>query len=125
MANTPSVNTVPQLIEDIVWRSDRTFFEQQPRRQFRIRPAWECEIEDFRRHNNLPEDYSKGLCWWIVIRQFRPGIRARYPFLAPHLLPPETTEEDARDIWECLISPEFNEAGEQIGKAYDRWEGAS
>jgi hypothetical protein len=93
-------------IEEIVWCSDRTFFQQHPRRRFRIRPAWDAEIEDFVCHSGEPRPALKvGDCWWIVVHQIRPGVRSRLLFAASHTLPPEASEKDARQIWSWLCAP--------------------
>jgi hypothetical protein len=119
-----SGNEILRLIEDIVWASDRAFFEQQPTRQFRIRPAWNFEIEDFALHHG--EEFfptpAQGHCWWIVVRQVRPGFRARYPFTGPHTLPCEAPEEHARGIWFRVSPSKVNEALEKTGLMYDKAE---
>jgi hypothetical protein len=87
-------------VEDIVWASDRKFFRQHPRRQYRVRPAWAIEMEDFRRHGDIP-DLRDGLMWWVAVREVRRGWRMRIPFVAPAALPPgDIAEDDALFVWE-------------------------
>jgi hypothetical protein len=69
-------------VEDVVLSSDRTFFEQHPRRQFRVRPAWDVEIEDFARAGAILRTLPDGLCWWFVVHQIQPGYRMRFPLPA-------------------------------------------
>jgi len=83
--------------------SDRVFFRQHPRRNFRLRPAWSVEIEDFARHGLVPE-LSSGLCWWILVYQLAHGWRMRWPFPAPHYYPPDPPEQVARDVWRTSAS---------------------
>jgi hypothetical protein len=82
--------------------SDRIFFRQHPKRRFRLRPAWTCEIEAFARHGGRLEEPPAGLMWWISVRQIAEGVRARLLLGAPHHLPVETSEADARRIWRRL-----------------------
>ena len=84
--------------EQAVQASDRTFFQQHPRRNFRLRPAFTVEIEQLASDELLPE----GFCWWVVIKQIEPGIRCRWPFGAPHSLPTEVSENTARDMWSII-----------------------
>lgn len=86
-------------VEDVVLSSDRTFFEQHPRRQFRVRPAWDVEIEDFARAGAILRTLPDGLCWWVVVHQIQPGYRTRFPLPAPHHFPTEVPEADARRVW--------------------------
>ena len=101
-------DALTQAVEDGPCESDRRFFKQHPARCYRLRPAWACEIAHFARADlaisarpdsafsrELPADH----CWWIAVRQVRPGARIRVPFQAPHDLPPESSEDDARGIW--------------------------
>jgi hypothetical protein len=102
----PSDTDVLRQVEEAAWHSDRTFFQQHPRRRFRIRPAWDVEVEDFVRHSGEPRPTLKaGDCWWIVVHQVRPGARSRLLFTASHTLPPEASERDARRIWSLLCAP--------------------
>jgi hypothetical protein len=88
------------LFEDIVMASDRAFFLQHPQRCFRLRPAWDIELEHLTRHSGEPlPTLQAGLCWWVVVRNYAPGVRGRFPFAAPHDLPTETSEETASEIF--------------------------
>lgn len=90
---------VIERVEDVVLSSDRTFFAQHPRRQFRVRPAWDVEIEDFARAGAILRTLPDGLCWWVVVHQIQPGYRTRFPLPAPHHFPTEVPESDARRVW--------------------------
>jgi len=104
--NHLSDTEVLRRVEETVWRSDRAFFQQHPRRRFRIRPAWDAEVEDFIRHSGEPRlTLRAGDCWWIVVHQVRPGARSRLLFAASHTLPFEASEKDARRIWSLLCAP--------------------
>src|SRR5262245_50749576 len=66
--------------------SDRVFFGQHPERNFRLRPAWGVEIEDFARRGGIVRELSNGLCWWILFTNLFPtkfgcigGWRLRIP----------------------------------------------
>jgi hypothetical protein len=87
--------------------SDRRFFCEQPRRSFRLRPAWHAEIEDFARHGAIYRELPDALIWWVVVHQIVPGFRVRFPLAAPHYLPTEVSEIDARRIWRRRCPPEW------------------
>jgi hypothetical protein len=91
------------LVEEVVWASDRTFFQQHPGRQYRLRPAWQVEVEDFVRHGGGAADLCDGHCWWVVVHQMAPGFRYRVPFSAPHHLPTEAPEREARRMFKSLM----------------------
>jgi hypothetical protein len=90
---------IARRVEDVVLSSDRAFFDQHPRRQFRVRPAFDVEIEDFARHGAIERTLPEELCWWVTVHQIRPGIRMRFPLAAPHHFPTEVSEITARDVW--------------------------
>jgi hypothetical protein len=104
-----SNSVVVRRVEDIVLSSDRTFFDQHPRRQFRVRPAFDVEIEDFARHGAIERTLPEELCWWTVVHQIRPGIRMRFPLAAPHHFPTEVSEDQARDVWAHRCPREWKE----------------
>jgi hypothetical protein len=81
--------------------SDRAFFRQHPQRNFRLRPAWSVEVEDFARRGGIsPRELPDGLCWWILVHQLvRHKIRLRWPLPAPHTFFPDPPENIVRDIW--------------------------
>jgi hypothetical protein len=70
-----STSEIVRRVEDVVLSSDRNFFDQQPRRRFRIRPAFDVEIEDFARHGVIERILPEGLCWWVVVHQITSGFR--------------------------------------------------
>jgi hypothetical protein len=95
-------------VEATTWASDRTFFDQHPRRRFRVRPAFDVEIEDFARHDvALQRNLPAGLCWWVAVYHIHPGVRMRCPLAAPHDLPTEVPEEEARHVWTCACPPKW------------------
>lgn len=100
---------VVERVEDIVMSSDRTFFEQHPRRSFRVRRAWDVEIEDFARHVVIERNLPDGLCWWVIVHQIAPGLRMRFPLAAPHHFPTEVPEVDARRVWNQRCPKEWKQ----------------
>jgi hypothetical protein len=86
-------------VDALACESDRTFFKQHPQRRFRLRPAWDVEIEDFARRSGPLPALREGHCWWIVVQQLRPGLRSRMPFSASHNLQLEASERAAREMW--------------------------
>lgn len=104
-------------VADFAWSSsDRKFFNQHPRRKFRLRPAFEAEIEDLGRvgHLGVPPE---GSIWWVAVRHIRPGVRMRVPFVAAHHLPAESTEADARKIWHRVTHRCWKDFAEETGGA--------
>ena len=75
-------------------------------RQFRVRPAFDVEIEDFARHGAIERTLPEKLCWWVVVHQIRSGIRMRFPLAAPHHFPTEVSEATARNVWAERCPPE-------------------
>jgi hypothetical protein len=95
-----SGDEILRLLEDVVMASDRAFFLQQPHRRFRLRPAWDIELKDIAYHTGEPlPTLPAGLCWWVAVHNYAPGLRGRFPFAAPHNLPTETSEETASEIF--------------------------
>lgn len=119
MKDRLSDTQILELVEDIVCASDRAFFHQHPHRKYRIRPAWDVEIEDFARHG-MPRPLPEGRCWWIVVHQIRPGLRSRLPFAASHKLPPDNVPEAiARRVWNFLCAPEWKQKLREAGRCLD------
>jgi hypothetical protein len=88
--------------------SDRAFFRAQPQRNFRLRPAWACEIEDFARQGGIKRELPDGLCWWILVHQLvRHKIRLRWPLAAPHHFYPDPPENVVRDVWRDRVPREW------------------
>src|SRR5262249_40378261 len=80
--------------------SDRAFFRHNPRRNFRLRPAWTCEIEDFARHNKNTPELPDGWCWWVLVHQLvYDQVRMRWPIPAPHTYYPDPPENIVQKIW--------------------------
>jgi hypothetical protein len=98
-----SKNEVARLLEDVVMESDRTFFRQHPERDFRVRPMWDIELEEFACHGGPLPFLITGWCWWAAIRQLEPGLRARFPFPAPHNFPTELSEDNASEVFFRVI----------------------
>jgi hypothetical protein len=94
-------------VEDTALSSDRIFFEQHPGRKFRVRPAFDVEIEDFARHGAIERTLPEKLCWWVAVHQIRSGIRMRFPLAAPHHFPTEVSEATARNVWAERCPPEW------------------
>jgi hypothetical protein len=90
---------ITRQVDEGACESDRAFFREQPKRRFRLRPAWSAEIEDFARHGAITRDLPDVLIWWVIVHQLEPGIRVRFPLAAPHHFPTEVPEADARHVW--------------------------
>jgi hypothetical protein len=87
--------------------SDRVFFCQHPQRNFRVRPAWSDEIEDFARRGAIERTLPDGLCWWICVHQLiRDKVRMRWPLAAPHDFYPDPPEKIAREVWSRRVPRE-------------------
>src|SRR5262249_24392670 len=93
---------------EAVSASDRKFFEQQPRREFRLRPAWAVEVADFARHGMDPA-LPDGACWWVAVHRVHEKLRQRTPFGAPHWLPTQSSEAEARRMWHRVCPPRWKE----------------
>jgi hypothetical protein len=90
-----------QFIEDVVWKSDREYFEARPGRSYRVRPAWDAEIRD---HDLLCGDppmppLPLGQCWWVAVFQGLPGMRARVIFQGSHQFDIDPPEQRARSVF--------------------------
>jgi hypothetical protein len=85
--------------------SDRVFFRQHPRRNFRVRPAWAAEIEEFiRQHGITSAPPQPGWCWWTLVRQLvHDRARVRSLIMFPHDAPADPPERIARDIWKRRV----------------------
>lgn len=94
-STTQTDDEIEQLLDDVVMVSDRNVFAHHPRREFRVRSAWELEIEQLERGaassglTITATPVPAGWCWWVLVWQVEPGAWFRKPFLAPHDLPPE------------------------------------
>jgi hypothetical protein len=100
---------VIQGVEDTVLGSDRRFFELHPHREFRLRPAFDAEVEDFARNGVIERALPDRLCWWTIVHRISPGLRMRFPLAAPHNLPTEISEADAQRIWDRRCPGEWKE----------------
>lgn len=99
-------------IEDIVWASDREFFKTHPQRQYRLRPAWDIELKDQEvMTGDVSPPLCDGHCWWTIVYQVTPGVRARQCFQAPHDLPIDPPEAACRIMAKRLrkTNPRFAE----------------
>jgi hypothetical protein len=81
---------------DPIMASDRNFFEQYPQRKFRLRPAFNAEIDDLVQPGAV---LLNGCCWWALVHCIAPGARFRFLFQAPHFFETETSEATARKVW--------------------------
>jgi hypothetical protein len=94
--------------------SDRIFFRLHPRRSFRLRRAWLCEVEAFVRKAGMNPELPDDWCWWIVVHQLAPGARMGIPVGAPHQLPVETSEADARRVFQRAAAPKWKKLAREI-----------
>ena len=53
-SNDKPDNDVNKLVDEVVCGSDRKFFQQHLHRRFRIRPAWDVEMEQIDKHSMRP-----------------------------------------------------------------------
>jgi hypothetical protein len=75
---------------------DRRWFDGNPGRQYRVRPAIPGEFNE-PLSNNLPE----GCAWRTIVVQMQPGVRARRRVGLPYILPCDAaTDDDVRWLWE-------------------------
>src|SRR5215471_4427255 len=88
--------------------SDRAFFRQHPQRNFRLRPAWAAEIEEFTRQGTIKRVLPADLCWWVLVHQIIPHkARLRWPLSAPHHYCADLAEDFARQVWVRCVSREW------------------
>jgi hypothetical protein len=93
-------DAITQAVDTGACESDRAFFRQHPQRNFRLRPAWSAEIEDFARPGVIIRELPDGLCWWVIVHQLvQHKIRLRWPLAAPHAFYPDPPETIVRDVW--------------------------
>jgi len=106
--------------------SDRAFFRQHPRRNFRLRPAWMCEIQDFARRGGVSDEPPDGFCWWILVYQLATGkIRLRLPLQAPHDNDLDPPEDVVRNVWREYAPPEWKKHARTLRHEFARWGEAS
>jgi hypothetical protein len=89
---------------------DAAFFEQNPKRNFRMRLATPGEIAatEIIGNGGAPLPLPEGALWWTIIKQVSPGVRFRVQVYAP--LPPwplkEIPEQVAREVFNVAIGHE-------------------
>ena len=94
------MNTMNPDAADRASESDRRFFEANPNRTYRVRPAHDGE---------MPEMEAPGSGWiCIAVRQLAPGVRVRICFIAPTL--PFDTEE----LGAAVFARRFGHAGAKL-----------
>lgn len=62
---------------------DRDFFESNPYRSYRVRPATTVEAAALFTMNVVDAEPPAGQRWFAAIKQIEPGKRARALFLGP------------------------------------------
>src|SRR5271165_2786347 len=71
---------------------DRRFFERHKRRNHRLRPAAQIEIEQ----NEIIEDHRwelpRGWAWFTIVQQIAPGLRVRVFIELPETTDPDISE---------------------------------
>jgi hypothetical protein len=89
---------------------------QHPKRNFRLRPAWTCEIDDFFRRGGIsPRELPDGFCWWIIVHQLvRHKVRLRLPLAAPHHFFPDPPENVVRDVWHDYVPREWKKRSRDL-----------
>lgn len=106
-----------QKVEDIVWASDRAFFESHPGRHYRLRPSWDLELKDYNvvsMDEGYPEESTvppPGYCWWTAVYQGKtPGLRTRLIFAFTPDAAIDPPEHIAKGVVERLrrVHPKFD-----------------
>ena len=92
-------NDVNKLVDEVVCGSDRKFFQQHLHRRFRIRPAWDVEMEQIEQTFNATHTAACGFCWWVAVKKIKPGVRMRAFFQAPLEAPVGIPEDIAKRVW--------------------------
>jgi len=101
--------------------SDRAFFRQHPQRNFRLRPAWAAEIEEFARKGAIECKLPDGLCWWILVHQLvRYKVRLRWPLSAPHDCGPDPPENMVRQVWHRRVPHEWKKKSHTLQRDVTR-----
>jgi hypothetical protein len=87
--------------------SDRAFFRHHPQRNFRVRPAWAAEVEEFIRQGGITSAPPRpGWCWWVSVHQLvRNKVRLRWALMLPHDAPADPPENIARQVWRRRVPP--------------------
>jgi hypothetical protein len=85
-------------------KADTRFFEQNPGRRHRLRPAHPAEVSiGLKDRDPIPA----GFIVYAVVRQLRPGIRAHALLLGvPGADEPDANEAEARAIFAAATTPE-------------------
>jgi hypothetical protein len=112
-AERDRLTEVCQRVEDTAWSSDRAFFEQHPQRRYRLRPAWDAEIEQNRLRGECTS-LPAGLCWWVAVHLIAPGVRMRQLLGAGHDLPIDPPEKVAREMFERACPRRFQKQRREL-----------
>jgi hypothetical protein len=97
------------------------FFQQHPRRNFRLRPAWTVEIEDLVRRGAIAGRLPEGLCWWVLVCQLVPGkVRMRWPLAAPHTSFADPPENIVRGVWRDVVPREWRQRARKMQRDVTR-----
>jgi hypothetical protein len=84
--------------------ADTLFFEQNPGRRYRFRPAHPSEVSTGLKDR---DPVPAGFMVYVVVRQLRPGIRVHALLLGrPGADEPDASEAEAREIFEMATTPE-------------------
>jgi hypothetical protein len=98
-------------IERTVWPSDRKFFDDYPRRKFRIRRATEAEIAEDELTSGRASFFPPGMAL-VLIKHVAPGVRMRQLF--------STTYSDDAGVVRNLPLPAGFEPPEDVCRAMYR-----
>jgi hypothetical protein len=115
-------------IERTVWPSDRKFFDDYPRRKFRIRRATEAEIAECELANGSASQFPPGMAL-VLVKSVAPGVRTRQLFSATHTdddgivrdlplpLGFEPPENVCRAFYRRITSPQTRKIERQVAGA--------
>jgi len=116
-------DALDELIDTGPCESDRTFFRHHPRRNFRLRPAWTIEIDDFIHRGGIKtHDLPDGTCWWMLVRKLAPHWRVRYPIVAPDYLFADPPEEIVHGVWRRYMPPSWKKLVRDLQRKISRAE---
>src|SRR5262245_36762234 len=105
-------------IERTVWPLDRKFFREHPNRNYRIRQPLSIEIVENELLEGRLAEHPSGTVFYIMVRQFAPGLRARLVFFAPPGAPEEPPEKLCRQLYRrlCRNNPHVKEFHQKLAE---------
>jgi hypothetical protein len=112
-----ALQRVCEEIDRTVWPLDRKFFDDNPQREFRIRPAEAVEIAEVELAHSIAVPIPPGNGAYILVRQFAPGVRLRRMIIVPVIDPwTEPPEAVARWAYRKFAPPELQAREDSAAK---------